>query len=136
LVVHAELLGMSPVEQVIVANVARYHRGEAPKQRHRNFGTLDKTLRKRIRRLSAILRIADGLDRGHVGAVGDVKVRWLGRAIRITPVASDPRHTLRLELWGAHRKSGLLAKLAGVPVEIVAPDKSVLSSSEVRRIGD
>ena len=136
LVVHAELLGMSPVEQVVVANVARYHRGEPPKQRHRNFGTLDKTLRKRIRRLSAILRIADGFDRGHVGAVGDVKVRWLGRAIRITPVPSDPRHTLRLELWGAHRKSGLLAKLAGVPVEIVAPDKSVLSSSVERRIGD
>jgi hypothetical protein len=36
---------------------------------------------------------------------------------------------LRLELWGAHRKSDLLARVAGRPVEIVAPDGSVLSSS-------
>jgi hypothetical protein len=31
-------------------------------------------------------------------------------------------------MWGAHRKAQLLAKLAGVPVEIVADDGSVLSS--------
>ncbi len=30
LILHAELLGMSPTEQVIVANVARYHRGAPP----------------------------------------------------------------------------------------------------------
>jgi len=36
-----------------------------------------------------------------------------------------------LEMWGAHRKSQLLAKLAGVPVEIVAPDGSVLSSDSL-----
>jgi hypothetical protein len=31
-------------------------------------------------------------------------------------------------MWGANRKSGLLAELAGVPVEIVGPDGHVLSS--------
>jgi hypothetical protein len=35
---------------------------------------------------------------------------------------------LRLELWGAHRKSQLLAELAGVPVEVVDSDGAVLSS--------
>ena len=83
-----------------------------------------------MRRLSAILRIADGFDRGHTGAVKSLRVRWLQRAIRITPEASDPRASLRLECWGAHRKSALLARLAGVPVEIVAPDGSVLSSDD------
>ena len=48
--------------------IARYHRGSAPKKKHRNFGMLDKTLRQRIKRLSAILRVADGFDRGHVSA--------------------------------------------------------------------
>jgi hypothetical protein len=38
---------------------------------------------------------------------------------------------MRLEMWGANRKSGLLAKLAGVPVEIVGRDGTVLSSEEV-----
>jgi exopolyphosphatase / guanosine-5'-triphosphate,3'-diphosphate pyrophosphatase len=133
LVLHADLLGIAPSEQVVVANVARYHRGSEPRRRHRNFGMLDKTLRRRIRRLSAILRVADGLDRGHVSAVAGVKVRWTQRAIRITPVPASPRPrgAMRLEMWGAHRKSGLLATVSGTPVEIVAPDGHVLSSDSL-----
>lgn len=133
LVLHADLLGLAPSEQVVVANVSRYHRGSEPRRRHRNFGMLDKTLRRRIRRLSAILRIADGLDRGHVSAVAGVKVRWTQRAIRITPVPASPRPrgAMRLEMWGAHRKSGLLAAIAGTAVEIVAPDGHVLSSDSL-----
>ena len=129
LIVHAELLGVPPTEQVLVANVARYHRGAVPKKKHRNYGSLDRTLRRRVRRLAALLRIADGLDRGHANGVAQVRVRWTQRAIRITPVTADPRHPLRLETWGAHRKSGLLAEVAGAPVEIVLPDGSVLSSA-------
>jgi exopolyphosphatase/guanosine-5'-triphosphate,3'-diphosphate pyrophosphatase len=133
LVLHADLLGIAPTEQVVVANVARYHRGSEPRRRHPNFGMLDKSLRRRIRRLSALLRIADGLDRGHVSAVSGVKVRWTQRAIRITPVPASPRPrgAMRLEMWGAHRKSGLLAKVAGTPVEIVAPDGHALSSESL-----
>jgi hypothetical protein len=40
-------------------------------------------------------------------------------------VPSSAARSLRLELWGASRKSELLAQVAGVPVEIVAPDGSV-----------
>ena len=130
LIVHAELLGVQPADQIVIANVARYHRGAPPKKKHRNYGALDRELRRSVRRLSAILRVADGFDRGHTGAVKSLRVRWLQRALRITPEASDPRASLRLECWGAHRKSALLAKHAGVPVEIVAPDGSVLSSDD------
>jgi exopolyphosphatase/guanosine-5'-triphosphate,3'-diphosphate pyrophosphatase len=131
LIVHAELLGISPAEQVVIANVARYHRGAPPKKKHRNFGELDKPLRDQILRLSAILRFADGFDRGHVGAVDDLKVRWLQRAIRVAATPARDGEPLRLELWGAHRKSHLLAELAGVPVEVVAADGAVLSSADV-----
>jgi exopolyphosphatase/guanosine-5'-triphosphate,3'-diphosphate pyrophosphatase len=131
LVLHADLLGMAPSEQVVIANVARYHRGAPPKRKHRNFGMLDKSLRRRIARLSAILRVADGFDRGHVSAVADLKVRWLQRALRLSPVGATQRATMRLEMWGASRKSGLLADLIGVPVEIVAPDGRVLSSDSI-----
>jgi exopolyphosphatase/guanosine-5'-triphosphate,3'-diphosphate pyrophosphatase len=122
---------MAPSEQVVIANVARYHRGAAPKLAHRNYGALDKALRRRVKRLSALLRVADGFDRGHVGAVADLKIRRLQRALRITPVPSDRRANMRLEMWGANRKSALLAKVLGVPVEIVAPDGSVLSSDDI-----
>src|SRR5206468_11518321 len=132
LVLHAELHVVSPADQVVIANVARYHRGAAPKRKHRNYGALERSLRDRVRRPSALLRVADGFDRGQTGAVNTLRVRWVRRAIRIAPTASDARASLRLECWGAHRKSALLAKVAGVPVEIVAPDGTVLSSRDTQ----
>jgi exopolyphosphatase/guanosine-5'-triphosphate,3'-diphosphate pyrophosphatase len=131
LILHAELLGITPSEQVVIANVARYHRGAPPKKKHRTFANLDRELREQVVRLSAILRVADGFDRGHVGAVGELGVRWLQRAIRITPKPARAGLPLRLEMWGAHRKSQLLADLAGIPVEIVGTDGAVLSSTDV-----
>jgi len=78
-----------------------------------------------------LLRVADGFDRGHVSAVSDLKIRWVQRAIRITPVPINSRTGMRLEMWGANRKSELLARIAGVPVEVVAPDGRALSSEDV-----
>lgn len=131
LIVHAPLLGIAPQEQVLIANVARYHRGREPRKRHANYGVLDRELRRRVKRLSALLRIADGLDRGHAGAVADLRVRWSERALRIAVVPRRGAPIRRLELWGAHRKSGLLAALAGRPVEIVGPEGDVLSSEDL-----
>jgi len=127
LITHAELLGMTPAEQVIVANVARYHRGAEPSKAHENFGPLSAADRARVRRLAAILRVADGLDRGHTAAVADLRVRWLERALRIIPVPADGA-SIRLELWGASKKSDLLAEIAGAPVEIVAPGGEAFSA--------
>ncbi len=130
LIQHADLLGIPPDEQIVIAHVARYHRGKAPRRKHEQFWELDKDSRERVERLGAILRVADGFDRGHASAVERIKVRWLERAIRLTPVprrASDP---MRLELWGASRKSGLLAEVAAVPVEVVGPDGTVFAEEE------
>jgi exopolyphosphatase/guanosine-5'-triphosphate,3'-diphosphate pyrophosphatase len=126
LVLHAELLGMSPEEQVLVANVARYHRGAMPKRKHRNYGSLDRRRRARVERLAAILRVADGFDRGHVGAVESLSVQWTGGALRLIPKPTPRSPSLRLELWGASRKSDLLARVAGVPVEVIGPDGAVV----------
>jgi exopolyphosphatase/guanosine-5'-triphosphate,3'-diphosphate pyrophosphatase len=128
LIQHADLLGMSPDEQIVIAHVARYHRGREPRRKHEAYSALDRDTRERIRRLSAILRVADGFDRGHVSAVDRIKVRWLERAMRLTPVPRRANALMRLELWGASRKSGLLADVAGVPVEIVGPGGEVYTA--------
>lgn len=129
LIRHADLLGISPSDQIVIAHVARYHRGREPSRtKHPDYGELDPETRKRIKRLAAILRVADGFDRGHVGAVQRLKVRWGARSLRITPVANPKAKTLRLELWGAARKSGLLADLVGVPVEVVDENGLVVTS--------
>jgi exopolyphosphatase/guanosine-5'-triphosphate,3'-diphosphate pyrophosphatase len=125
LIQHADLLGMTPAEQVMAANVARYHRGAEPKKKHINYGGLEKSMRDTIKRLAAILRVADGFDRGHANAVAEIRVRWMERALRLTAVPQRQGSNLRLEIWGASRKSRLLSEVAGVPVEIVAPDGAV-----------
>ena len=125
LILHADLLGISPADQVVLANVARYHRGALPKRSQRNYGSLDKATRRRIKRIAALLRIADGLDRGHVGAVGRVKVRWSERSLRITPHPSAPGASIRLELWGASRRKSLLERVADCRVDLVDSDGAV-----------
>lgn len=131
LIQHADFLGMTPDEQTVVAHVARYHRGSAPDRvKHPEYGALDRGMRTRIQRLSALLRVADGFDRGHSAAVEKVRVRWLRRALRITALPNPAAPSVRLELWGAARKKGLLEEVAGTPVEIVAPDGSVIEDAE------
>ena len=130
LIQHADLLGMTPGEQIVIANIARYHRGAPPKKKHGNFAHLERSLRETVRRLAAILRVADGFDRGHAGAVAEIKVRWTERAIRLYAIPRGRVRSVRLELWGASRKSKLLSKLAGAPVQIVAPDGSVVHYHE------
>jgi exopolyphosphatase/guanosine-5'-triphosphate,3'-diphosphate pyrophosphatase len=130
LISHADLLGMTPTEQILIANVARYHRGAEPQKSHANFSALKAPDRARIVRLSALLRLADGLDRGHTSGVADIRVRWLERALRIIPVPADESLTLRLELWGASKKSHLLSQVAGVPVEIVAPGGAAVTTDD------
>ncbi len=122
LIVHADLLGVSPEEQVVMANVARYHRGAPPKAKHPTFAQLTKDQQQRVRRLAAILRVADGFDRGHIGAIQQIKVRWTERALRLTPVPDPRARSTRLELWGASRKSDLLEKLIDLPVHVIGPD--------------
>ena len=83
--------------------------------------------RETVIRLAAILRVADGFDRGHTAAVEAIKARWMPRALRLTAVPNPKAGSIRLDLWGAARKSRLLSEIANTPVEIVAPDGKVLT---------
>jgi len=131
LIQHADFLGMTPDEQTVVAHVARYHRGSPPNRvKHIEYGALDRAMRERIQRLAALLRVADGFDRGHSAAVEKLRVRWLRRALRITAQPSAAAPTVRLELWGASRKKELLEEVSGAPVEIVAPDGTVVGNDD------
>lgn len=130
LIQHADLIGIAPDEQIVIAHIARYHRGREPHRKHELWAALDRETRERIRRLAAILRVADGFDRGHASAVDRVKVRWLKRALRLTPEPRRANGSMRLELWGASRKSALIAEMAGLPVEIVGPDGKVVMADD------
>ncbi len=121
LIAHAEALPLDPEERLLVAVISRYHRKAPPAKKHPEFGALKADERSQVRRIAAILRVADGLDRGHVAAVESVRVRILpGRLILdVTPRLAST--DLKLELWGATRKADLLQELLDREVTVRAP---------------
>ncbi len=56
----------SQKEREFVALVARYHRKSPPSTRHQRYLNLDSIRREPLRWLSAILRVADAMDRSHL----------------------------------------------------------------------
>ena len=82
----SDMRGFSQEEIQVVALVARYHRKTAPKKSHPEFGDLSKEAQKKVLKLSAILRIADSLDRTHANLV---------RAVRCTDQPQDDRASTR-----------------------------------------
>lgn len=97
LIMNAELLGFHQRELAIVANLALYHHKAYPRPRHPEFGALDKPARQIVRQLCVLLRIAESLDRSHMGAVREARLVPVDRktvALEIVP-ASD----CHLEIW-------------------------------------
>ena len=116
LIVHSDLAGggsggFTRREIEVIANVARYHRQAEPKKRHPNYGALAPEDRRLVRRLSAILRVADGLDRTHTQNARAVAVTIEGGAARFAVDAPEDPAT---DLWGAARKSELFRRVFGL----------------------
>lgn len=83
LIRNSELTGFSEAERDVIANVARYHRGPEPRERHENFAALNDADRETVSSLAAILRIADAVDRRHDSRVSDVRCVRNGRVVQI-----------------------------------------------------
>jgi len=83
LVANSELTGFSEAERAVIANVARYHRGSLPKERHPEYAMLNSADRKTVCRLGAIVRVADALDRSHDNRVSDLRCNREGDLFHI-----------------------------------------------------
>ena len=58
--------GFSKEEILIIANIARYHRGSFPDiNKHEKFAGLSQNAQVLVSKLGAVLRLADGLDKPH-----------------------------------------------------------------------
>lgn len=115
LIVNGQLRGFSPEEIRVLAALARWHRRGEPKSNDDLVGPLDASTLGRVRRLAALLRVADGLDRSREGLVEDVTVQ-LGPSLVLLGVT--PRGDVELELWGARRKRDLFEKVFERELEV------------------
>ena len=120
LIQHSDIMGLTPAERGVVANVARYHRKSPPDPAHPNFRELDKDARAKVRSLAAILRIADALDREHLGKVKGVKAEVDNAKRRLTLHVSGEEDR-ELEEWTVRAKSELLQDVFDLEVTIADP---------------
>lgn len=119
---HSDIMGITPAERSVVANVARYHRKSFPDPSHPNFRDLGREHRSTVRTLASILRLADALDREHLGKVSSARASVSGGRLRLTVDGSPDRE---LEEWTVARKAGLFRTVFDLDVEVV--DAAALS---------
>jgi exopolyphosphatase/guanosine-5'-triphosphate,3'-diphosphate pyrophosphatase len=112
---HSDLLGLSPAERIVVACVARYHRRSLPSPKHTSYGTLSVLDRTRVRKLSAILRIADALDREHLAKVRRVSAK-IGKGVIVLEI--EGKGDVSLETWTVERKALAFTKTFRRRVEL------------------
>jgi exopolyphosphatase/guanosine-5'-triphosphate,3'-diphosphate pyrophosphatase len=115
LITNGELFGFAREELEIIGLVARYHRKAAPKSADVEFRRLSQRAKHSVRALSAVLRIADALDRTHYGVVRDVTVIRRGPRLTLQLTTSGDA---QLELWEARQRCALLRDVLGLEVEI------------------
>lgn len=120
---NADLLGLTDDEIEVVAQVARYHRKSEPKESHESFVALPAPDQSRVRLLSAVLRVAIGLDRTHDGRVEDVSIDVDDTTI--TVVAEAPGSVnLDLNIHAAGERASLLSDVFAHKVTFArSPDR-------------
>jgi exopolyphosphatase/guanosine-5'-triphosphate,3'-diphosphate pyrophosphatase len=101
---------MSDQEVNLIANIARYHRKSTPKKKHSNYNTLSTKNKRTVSILSAILRIAEGIDRRQLQLVDDLEVK-ISEKIEILFISSKNAVKPEIELWQANRRKKILEKI-------------------------
>jgi exopolyphosphatase/guanosine-5'-triphosphate,3'-diphosphate pyrophosphatase len=108
LVQHGQLRGFSPDEVAILASMTRFHLRGTPKPFFEPFRLLDGEGRERAVRLTALLRLADGLDRRKAGVVRRVHAEATRKSVCLTLEAGDDAE---VELHGLARKRELFERV-------------------------
>jgi exopolyphosphatase/guanosine-5'-triphosphate,3'-diphosphate pyrophosphatase len=104
-------VGFDEREIATMATIALFHRKSRPGARHEVFSDLDPASRARVRLLSALLRLAEYLDRGHAGAVAHVTLRREGSKALVLEV--EPASDWHLERWRLENRRDTLEKALG-----------------------
>ncbi|MBZ5553477.1 MAG: Ppx/GppA family phosphatase [Acidobacteriia bacterium] len=110
IILNSGLRGFTPREIDFIGLLARFHRKGEPSRRDPECALMPRKEFERLRRLSAILRVADGIDRSHNQILTLISLRKDHRRWRFEFEARDEAE---LELWGAQRKGQLFEKLFG-----------------------
>src|SRR5688572_8280353 len=115
LIKNGDLRGFHPDEIEVMALVARYHRRGTPKQSHDDYAGLPDALRRTVRLLASILRVAESLDRSHSQPISRLEIQDRGKdLLMLVHTQGDAE----LEIWATNRHVEPYEKLVGKKVEV------------------
>jgi exopolyphosphatase/guanosine-5'-triphosphate,3'-diphosphate pyrophosphatase len=107
---------LEPQDRDLIALIARYHRKALPKESHPIYGQLPAEQKHLVSVLGGILRIADGLDRSHIGAVERLEIRIGSDGIQIICFGSQ---SVSAEMQYGQKKADLLEQSLNRKVRVV-----------------
>jgi exopolyphosphatase/guanosine-5'-triphosphate,3'-diphosphate pyrophosphatase len=115
LIRNGDLRGFDPDEIEVIALVARYHRRGTPKRSHEEYARLPSPLRRTVRTLASILRVAESLDRSHTQTISGLDLRDRGNDALLQVHTSGDAE---LEVWATNRHLQPFERILGKPVRL------------------
>lgn len=115
LIMRSPELSLTEDERTIVALLARYHRRSLPAVGHKLYGFLSGEDKDRVNQLSAILRIADGLDATHRALVKEIRCLVSEQQLKVDVVCPEP---IDEEIESVREKADFFKEFFGKDVAI------------------
>ncbi len=105
------MIGLSDEDNLIIAEVARYHSTESPTISQSHYRHLDKDIQMPVAKLAAILRLVDSLDDSRQQKISKIQLKLKDERLIIKATSSDD---LVLESWSFSHKSQLFNDVFGI----------------------
>ncbi len=116
LVANADMPGFANRERELVATVARYHRRSTPDRKRADLSHLSAAELTTLRKLAALLRIANALDASHQQPVRELRAEQRNGVVTLRLRLRGPAD---LELWDADREAQFFREVFRKRLELV-----------------
>ena len=108
LIANADIPGFTDRERWMVALVARYHRRSTPHKDRADLTGLSESELGTLRKLAALLRLANALDASHRQPIGDLSAAVSGGVVTVKLRVRGPAD---LEIWDTRREVGFFREV-------------------------
>jgi exopolyphosphatase/guanosine-5'-triphosphate,3'-diphosphate pyrophosphatase len=115
IIANSEIFGLKLVEQAIIGNVIRYHRGNPPLPTDIDYIALQREERILVLKMVALLRVADSLDRGHSQ---HIKIKVVEKKSETVVIHTEGAVDLSLDFLGHEEKCALFQDVFGYRIVV------------------
>ncbi len=113
---NSEIFGLSRIDLTIIGLLVRFHRGSSPSPTRGSLGPLRWSHRMMVLKLSAILRVADALDHGHLQRITTITIQ---REEHKMVIQTNAKTEISTERQGLEAKGGMFEEIFGYEVAVL-----------------